>query len=222
MHAANSYTGSGSKLSKIAIVAAMHVGLAVALLSLKVMVDPPAQKVIDYVNLDEPVQPPKSEPVDLDLSTKKLVIDKIIVPPMPDDVPVIKDAPQLAKVEVSTGEPADTSKGSADGTGTSEVIAPAVKKERIFTAALANASDCARPDYPASAARNGEEGTVALSLLIGTNGRVSEARVQRSSGSRALDRAAVSALSLCKFKPAMNDGVAEPAWGQIAYVWSLD
>jgi protein TonB len=46
--------------------------------------------------------------------------------------------------------------------------------------------------------------------------------VQKSSGSHDLDRAAVSALSLCKFKPAMNGGVAEPAWGQIAYVWTLE
>lgn len=222
MHAAHSYAGSGSKLTKIAIVAAMHVGLALALLSLKVMVDPPSSKVIDFVNLDENFKPVEPDPVKPDLSTKKLEMDKIVVPPLPDDVTPTTDTPQLAKVEVSTGKPAEPGTGIPDGTGTSEIIAPPVKKDRVFSAALANASDCARPDYPASAARAGEQGTVALSLLIGVDGRVSEARVQRSSGSKALDRAAVAALSLCKFKPATRDGVAEPAWGQIAYVWSLD
>jgi protein TonB len=48
------------------------------------------------------------------------------------------------------------------------------------------------------------------------------ARIQKSSGSRELDRAAVNALSLCQFKPAMNNGVPEAGWAQIAYVWTLD
>ena len=32
----------------------------------------------------------------------------------------------------------------------------------------------------------------------------------------------MSALSLCQFKPATNNGVPEAGWGQIAYVWTLD
>ena len=35
--------------------------------------------------------------------------------------------------------------------------------------------ECARPDYPASAARAGESGTVSLALLIGANGKVADA-----------------------------------------------
>jgi protein TonB len=46
--------------------------------------------------------------------------------------------------------------------------------------------------------------------------------VQKASGSRELDRAAVNALSLCRFKPATNGAAAEAGWAQIAYVWSLD
>jgi protein TonB len=63
---------------------------------------------------------------------------------------------------------------------------------------------------------------VTLALLVGTDGRVTSSRVQTSSGSRELDRAAVNALSLCQFKPAMNNGVPEAGWAQIAYVWSLE
>jgi protein TonB len=87
---------------------------------------------------------------------------------------------------------------------------------------LADASGCAKPEYPLSAARNGETGTVTLALLVGTDGRVTGSRVQKSSGSRDLDRAAVNALSLCQFKPAMHDGLPEAGWAQIAYVWSLE
>ena len=90
------------------------------------------------------------------------------------------------------------------------------------SAVLADANGCAKPDYPVRAARNGETGTVTLALMVGTDGRVQDARIQSSSGSRDLDRAALNALSLCQFKPAMNNGVAEAGWAQIAYVWTLD
>lgn len=90
------------------------------------------------------------------------------------------------------------------------------------TAVLADASGCVKPDYPARAARDGVSGTVTLALLVGTDGRVAGSRIQNSSGSRDLDKAAVSALSMCKFKPATNGGIAEQAWAQIAYVWTLE
>jgi protein TonB len=37
-----------------------------------------------------------------------------------------------------------------------------------------------------------------------------------------LDRAALDALSLCKFKPATSNGSPEAGWAQIAYDWKLD
>jgi protein TonB len=91
----------------------------------------------------------------------------------------------------------------------------------VRSIALAEASGCATPEYPARAARNGDSGTVVLALLIGTDGRVANARVQKSSGSRDLDKAALNALSMCQFKPGMNNGVPEAGWGQVAFVWTL-
>jgi protein TonB len=44
-------------------------------------------------------------------------------------------------------------------------------------------------DYPASALRNEEQGTVTVVLAIGTNGRVTGCNVSSSSGSSALDSA---------------------------------
>ena len=90
------------------------------------------------------------------------------------------------------------------------------------SAVLADANGCAKPDYPMRAARNGESGTVTLALLVGADGRVQDSRIQSSSGSRDLDRAAVNALSLCRFQPAMNGGAAEAGWAQLAYVWTLE
>ncbi len=126
-----------------------------------------------------------------------------------------------APLQATTAEPAPAADPGPATPEAPPAAAPA-SEGKIFSAALANADDCAKPDYPARAARNGETGTVSLALLIGTDGRVTDSKVQRSSGSRELDKAAQAALSLCKFKPAMEGGVAQPAWGQIAYVWTLD
>jgi protein TonB len=102
------------------------------------------------------------------------------------------------------------------------VTTPSTNTGQMRSAVFADANSCALPDYPSSAARNGETGTTTLALLVGTDGRVSSARIQGSSGSRVLDRAALNALSLCKFKAATNNGVAEAGWAQLAYVWKLD
>jgi protein TonB len=32
----------------------------------------------------------------------------------------------------------------------------------------------------------------------------------------------VNALSMCQFKPAMNNGTPEAGWAQLAYVWTLE
>jgi protein TonB len=90
------------------------------------------------------------------------------------------------------------------------------------TAVLADANGCALPAYPPAAAREGITGTSTLALLVGADGRVSSARIEHTSGSRVLDSAALNALSLCKFKPATNNGVPEAGWARLAFVWTLD
>ena len=100
--------------------------------------------------------------------------------------------------------------GTAAGTGTAAVRMAAMM------------DGCAKPAYPAQAARNGDTGTVTLALLVGVDGRVTSSRVERSSGFRDLDKAALTALSQCKFKPAMRGDVAETGWAHIAFTWQLD
>lgn len=90
------------------------------------------------------------------------------------------------------------------------------------TEAVADFNTCARPEYPRSSQRNEETGTTTLQFLIGVDGRVMEAKLAKSSGFRDLDRAAQSALSKCRFKPAMIDGKPEQAWTAVQYVWTLE
>jgi len=58
-------------------------------------------------------------------------------------------------------------------------------------------------DYPSDAMRNEDQGTVGVSLSIGTDGRVTGCNVTSSSGSRSLDSATCRILrSRARFTPA--------------------
>ena len=94
--------------------------------------------------------------------------------------------------------------------------------EPVRTAPVVSANTCEKPSYPAAALRANEVGTVRLSFLIETDGRVLDSKVERSSGYRRLDEAARAALSLCKFRPATVDGRPERARARIDYVWKLE
>lgn len=64
------------------------------------------------------------------------------------------------------------------------------------------------PDYPASALRSRDEGTVLVRVTIDQHGMPLDISIERSSRSRALDRAALDALRQWRFKPAMAQGAA--------------
>jgi TonB family protein len=66
--------------------------------------------------------------------------------------------------------------------------------------------------YPRHLRDAGVGGTVHVSVLIDTSGRVQNARVVRSSGRGALDSAALRAVREFLFTPAYRDGVPVPMW----------
>ncbi len=80
---------------------------------------------------------------------------------------------------------------------------------------------CEKAVYPKSSLINEETGTVMLSVLVGADGNVVDSKVDQSSGSKALDKAAVKIYASCKFKPATKDGKAQQAWAKLEHVWSL-
>ncbi|MFZ6870638.1 energy transducer TonB [Undibacterium sp. Di27W] len=89
-------------------------------------------------------------------------------------------------------------------------IAPTVDKQT-----------CEKAVYPKSALMNEETGTVVLSVLVGPDGAVVDSKVEKSSGSKALDKATQKVYSSCKFKPGAKDGKPQQAWTKLEYVWSL-
>ena len=64
----------------------------------------------------------------------------------------------------------------------------------------------APPEYPARAMRNGETGTVLVRVAVGADGVPTDVEIARHSGSRDLDRAALSAVRRWRFNPAVRDG----------------
>jgi protein TonB len=218
MHFSHINAASGTKVTKIAVVALIHVVLAFLLIksmNAKMISIPKMPEDIVLLFTPEPPPPPPPPP-EPPKPMPKVAPPQIVAPP--PEVAVTQPPPPDTVTAAVTADPAPS-----QPTASVQSEAPASPDSGAMrTAVLADANGCAKPDYPVRAARNGESGTVTLALLVGTDGRVANSRVQNSSGSRELDKAAVSALSLCKFKPAMNGGAAEQAWAQLAYVWKLD
>jgi protein TonB len=222
MHFSHSRNGNGSKTTRFILVAGLHVALGTLFvhglnsrrLALPSLPD-------DLTVTLEPTRPePPPVPVDPPKPVQQLAPPPIVVPIQEVAVAPPLETPVVAKTSSEPAQPPVTPSGTA--VDAQPATKPSTNTGQMHSAVFADANSCALPSYPASAARNGETGTTTLALLVGTDGRVSSARVEHGSGSKVLDRAALSALSLCKFKPAMNNGVPEAGWAQMAYVWTLD
>lgn len=83
-------------------------------------------------------------------------------------------------------------------------------------------SICPKPAYPKVSMRNEETGMVTLQFKVSAQGAVLDGRVWRSSGFRDLDRSALSAMSLCKFRPATINGEPVQDFAYIQYVFTLE
>jgi protein TonB len=214
---------NGSKAGKFALIAGLHVALGVLFvhsmntrhISLSRLQD----QVLVMIQPEQPAPPPPPTPP---TPMPRLAPPDVVVPKVEVDVaPPPEPSPVLATT-VPDPQPAQPTPAVPDQAPPVQGTPANANPGQMRTAVFADAKGCALPAYPARAARNGETGTTQLALLVGPDGRVSSARVQHTSGSRDLDRAAIQALSLCRFKPATSNGVPEAGWAQLAYVWTLD
>jgi len=64
-----------------------------------------------------------------------------------------------------------------------------------------------KPVYPVSERKSGHEGNVFISVLVGDDGSLLDATIKKSSGYKALDRAALIAVRKCSFKSGLCNGV---------------
>lgn len=172
--------------------------------------------IIELANITPPVKipvPEKSKEIPSTIPTTPM-----IPPPLVRTERFDSDTITVVERNLNQTEPFIT-----PTTNTREGTTEFVKSSNpIHVVAQVDSNACEKPDYPASSIRNGEEGVVNLAMLIGPDGKVLESKVEKSSGSRALDKAAIQGLSLCKFKPGTVDGVPVKSWAKLQYVWHLN
>lgn len=86
----------------------------------------------------------------------------------------------------------------------------------------ADFNSCAKPQWPKESLRKEQTGAVTLAFLIDTDGKVSDSRIEQSSGFPLLDMAAQEGIEKCTFTPGLENGEPAKSWMMMKYVWTLD
>lgn len=220
---------SGRKLSGIVLTAAFHLGLVYALIHgagykvLDVMQSPVLVKLVEEIKKPPEEPPPKILPQPDFAAPPKVVVQLPYIPP--PEVAVQPQPQQLALTSTQVKPPEAI-------LPTNIVVKPKVVEAEpaakpagpVVVPAVVNfdTPGC-RPEWPRSSIRNDETGTVGLAVLIGPDGSVADARVEKSSGFRNLDNAVKAQLlsGSCKNKPGTVDGKPQQLWIKVIYVWKL-
>ncbi|HZV63813.1 MAG TPA: energy transducer TonB [Telluria sp.] len=90
------------------------------------------------------------------------------------------------------------------------------------TPAVSAGSAPCRMAWPQTSEDKPHTGTVDLLLLVNVDGRVSDAKIAKSSGYRDLDKATVIGVARCRFEPGLKEGVPVAAWFTLRQVWAID
>jgi protein TonB len=224
------YARNPAKLSNtgktFALVLALHVGLLMFAQTLWQQHSPaPLREVVTAVLLPmfqdapAPVTPPPTlrppEPVKTSPAPQTSPAMPSHMPAPAHQAPSVLPAITAAPAAVAMPTP------TVPATPAPPVLAAPVRPP-VTVAAAARMDSCAKPRYPPASERLHEEGVVSLKFLISENGQVLSGSVEKSSGYKRLDDAALAALSLCKFRPATVDGKPRQEWSALRYRWELN
>lgn len=226
---------SAKRLIGIAAVIFLHLLVAYILMSgLAKNIQKPAEKPVELQIIQDikPPPPPKPEepkPKEKPPEPPKMVEKVAKVPEPPKQVekvatPVQKTTPVAQPTKAATPAPAAPSTPSPSPVAAPAPVAaaPAPKPAGVSRGVSEGSAGCEKPEYPREALMNEEQGTVRIRVLVDTSGKVIDAKVKKSSGSKILDKAATKAYSLCTFKPAMKDGVPQQDWYEIEYPFVIE
>ncbi len=146
-------------------------------------------------------------------------------PPPAPTITVTREAPPPAPPVAIAPAPAPVPVPAPPAPPAPPPTPPAPKIQAV--PARIDVATCEKPDYPAAARRADATGTSKIRFTVDASGVVSKAEIERSAGSsrehRLLDRAAVDALSKCRFKPGIDDK-GKPVGGTtvVDYVWKTE
>lgn len=206
----------------IGIVLALHLLLGWALVTglaqrmVEVIKAPIETKIIEEIKPPPPPPPENLPPPPKNLPPPPAFVPppEVNVTPPPTPQPTITTTqvmpPPAPAAPVVTAPPAPP--------------APAVSRAR---AAQIDVGSCDKPEYPPKARQTEATGVTKIRFSIDESGQVIKAEITKSSGSsrehRLLDKAAVDALSACRFRPGTDEnGKPVGAFSNVEYAWSLE
>jgi periplasmic protein TonB len=192
---------SSNRIAAIVIVALLHALLGYAFITgLAYNVVKQVARDLKTFDVTEEPPPPEEEPP----------------PPPPEQVnepppvvtppPIVRTAPPVSAPIIQTAPVAPPVVITPTAPPAPPPPPPAPKKVEAARAKGNLLSLLSDEDYPSSALRNEEQGTTAVRLEIGPNGRVTGCTVTSSSGSASLDDTTCKLLSRrARFTPARDD-----------------
>lgn len=191
-----------------AVVIGIHVIFALALIAgTAVRYVPQLSDVLDAALLQAEEEAPPKEPP----------------PPPPDFEPPPVAPPPSLDIPVVVGPPSPTAitipKQEAPKPVEQPKAAPPPVTQAKFAPGARPGDSC---PYPSASRRLGEAGSVVLLLYVSSGGRVTETKVESSSGFPRLDDAAGSCLKKVKFIPSTVGGQAVDSWQRIRWTWKLE
>lgn len=211
---AESQAGSTSKSTIIlAVVIAMHLLLFWALesgMARKAVELLPADiqtKFIEEKKPDEPPPPPPPPPPEVQIPPPFIPPPEVTVasPPVSANVitNVVTERPPVVAppVMAPTAPPKDV------------VVLPKQDPKRPVRSI--------EDYYPATARRQGQEGTVIVAMYVQTDGRVTDAKVDTSSGFEDLDEGAVKYVKTWRLLPGTRNGTPEAMWHRFRVTFKL-
>lgn len=202
-------SGAGSdKLTKIAVVVALHAALAYAFVNgtMHRLVDSIPEVVNVTFVAPPPPPPPVSQPKTVEVAQKA---PSIAPPPLPVLPVVVENTITPPPAPVHASEPAPAAVVVAPVA--SAPAAPAAPAgPRVISAV--EYIRAPQPVYPSSSRRMGEQGVVTLRVLVNEKGYAEQASIQKSSGSSNLDEAGRAAVMRALFKPYIEDGKAQAVY----------
>ncbi|MEO6581622.1 MAG: energy transducer TonB [Sphingomicrobium sp.] len=198
---------STSRTPAIIIVALIHVGLGYALVTgLAYNVAKKAMEDLKTFDVtEEPPPPPEEVPPPPERSDTPPP-PQVVAPP-----PLVRMAPTTSPiVSIPVAPPPQITPRPAPP---APPAPPAVRTVPPQSVSGSMQGLIRESDYPPSSLDREEQGVVAVSLSVGTNGRVTGCSVTSSSGSKALDSTTCRVLSSrAKFSPA-KDNMGNPTTG---------
>lgn len=194
----------------VAVVTAVHLLALWGLLQVSAVqeaVRQVAPMVVDFITIatppkPQPPPPPRPQPKPQPKPPPVIAAPPTPAPPTPPVFVVPPPPPEPVPVPAPTAPPAPPA----------PVVPPAPPAPpatpRVIPVGRVAYLTPPPIEVPLASRRLGEQGTVVLRVLVGTDGLPKSVTVQRSSGHARLDEQALWAMKRARFKPQTEDGVA--------------